>query len=154
MADNRTGIKFLNQGKTAQFFSVITAPRERALFAVIYHYGLRVSEAALLQLEEVDLARRRIILHRVKKGLGGERPLFDNTAQVIQTYLQVRLQVGSALFTGRQGNLKRQPIEGLEDCAKLPALTEGLLRRGYAETDVRKILGENVLRVMAETIGQ
>ena len=47
----------------------------------------------------------------------------------------------------------RFDIDGLEDCAKLPALTEGLLRRGHAEADVRKILGENVLRVMAEVIG-
>lgn len=38
--------------------------------------------------------------------------------------------------------------EGMEDVARLPRLTEELLRRGYAEADVRKILGENVLRVM------
>ena len=30
-------------------------------------------------------------------------------------------------------------------------ITESLLRRGYPESDVRKILGENTLRVMAET---
>jgi membrane dipeptidase len=40
--------------------------------------------------------------------------------------------------------------EGLEDCSKLPKITEALLRRGYSEADVRKILGENTLRVMAE----
>jgi membrane dipeptidase len=37
---------------------------------------------------------------------------------------------------------------GLEDVSKLPALTAELIRRGYAEGDVRKILGENVLRVL------
>jgi membrane dipeptidase len=41
--------------------------------------------------------------------------------------------------------------EGMEDAAKFPKITESLLRRGYAESDVRKILGGNVLRVMAET---
>ncbi len=45
-------------------------------------------------------------------------------------------------------------LDGLEDCARLPALTERLLRRGYGESNVRKILGENVLRVMAEAIGE
>lgn len=39
---------------------------------------------------------------------------------------------------------------GMEDASKFPALTEGLLRRGYSETDVRKILGENTLWVMTE----
>jgi membrane dipeptidase len=41
--------------------------------------------------------------------------------------------------------------EGMEDAAKFPKITESLLRRGYSEPDVRKILGENTLFVMAET---
>jgi membrane dipeptidase len=40
---------------------------------------------------------------------------------------------------------------GMEDVSKFPKITESLLRRGYAESDVRNILGENTLRVMAET---
>jgi membrane dipeptidase len=40
--------------------------------------------------------------------------------------------------------------EGMEDIAKLPNITYELLRRGYSEQDVRKILGENFLRVMSE----
>ena len=39
---------------------------------------------------------------------------------------------------------------GMEDATKLPKITEGLLQKGYSEGDVRKILGENTLRVMAE----
>jgi membrane dipeptidase len=39
---------------------------------------------------------------------------------------------------------------GMEDCSKLPELTEAMLRRGYSEDDIRKILGGNTLRVMAE----
>jgi membrane dipeptidase len=38
--------------------------------------------------------------------------------------------------------------EGMEDCSKLPQITEALLRKGYAEQDIRKILGENTLRLM------
>jgi membrane dipeptidase len=37
---------------------------------------------------------------------------------------------------------------GLEDVSKYPALTAELLRRGWPETDIRKALGLNVLRVM------
>jgi len=36
--------------------------------------------------------------------------------------------------------------EGLEDVSKYPAITEELLRRGYSATDIKKILGENLLR--------
>jgi membrane dipeptidase len=39
---------------------------------------------------------------------------------------------------------------GMEDATKLPKITEALLQRGYSEGDVKKILGENTLRVMAE----
>ena len=41
--------------------------------------------------------------------------------------------------------------EGLEDCSKLPKITEALLRKGYSENDIRKILGENTLRVMEQS---
>lgn len=40
--------------------------------------------------------------------------------------------------------------KGMEDCSKLPKLTEALLRHGYSEQDIRKILGGNTLRVMEE----
>jgi membrane dipeptidase len=38
--------------------------------------------------------------------------------------------------------------EGLEDVSTYPALTAELLRRGYKDEEVKKILGLNVLRVM------
>ncbi len=42
---------------------------------------------------------------------------------------------------------------GLDDCSKMPWITEELLNRGYAPDDVRMILGENVLRVLEEVTG-
>jgi membrane dipeptidase len=39
---------------------------------------------------------------------------------------------------------------GMEDASKLPQITEALLQLGYSEGDVKKILGENTLRFMAE----
>lgn len=39
-------------------------------------------------------------------------------------------------------------IQGLENVSTYPALTAELLRRGYGEEDLKKILGLNVLRVM------
>jgi len=40
--------------------------------------------------------------------------------------------------------------EGLEDASKLPKITEALLRKGYSDEDIRKILGGNTLRIMEQ----
>jgi membrane dipeptidase len=39
---------------------------------------------------------------------------------------------------------------GMEDASKLPKITDALLKKGYSETDVQKILGGNGLRVMEQ----
>jgi membrane dipeptidase len=46
--------------------------------------------------------------------------------------------------------------QGLEDVSKFPALTAELLRRGWSDADVEKVIGLNVLRVMrqAEQVAQ
>jgi membrane dipeptidase len=40
---------------------------------------------------------------------------------------------------------------GMEDATKLPKITDALLKRGYSDADVEKILGGNILRVMEQT---
>src|SRR4029079_8476787 len=40
--------------------------------------------------------------------------------------------------------------EGMKDCTALPQITEALLRKGYSERDIRKILGENTVRLLGE----
>jgi membrane dipeptidase len=40
--------------------------------------------------------------------------------------------------------------QGMEDISKLPTLTYELMKRGYSDTDIKKFLGENLLRVMSE----
>jgi len=40
--------------------------------------------------------------------------------------------------------------EGMDDVSYVPRITQALLDRGYSEADIRKILGENTLRVMEE----
>ena len=37
---------------------------------------------------------------------------------------------------------------GMEDASKLPKITDALLKKGYSDADVEKILGGNILRVM------
>ena len=44
--------------------------------------------------------------------------------------------------------------QGLEDVSKMPNLTAALLKRGYTEADIQKIMGGNFLRVIREVVGQ
>jgi membrane dipeptidase len=39
---------------------------------------------------------------------------------------------------------------GMEDATKLAKITDALLRRGYKDEDVTKILGGNLMRVMEQ----
>ena len=43
-----------------------------------------------------------------------------------------------------------QVVAGLEDVSKYPDLTAELLKRGYTDGEIKKILGLNVLRVMKQ----
>src|SRR5262249_8891030 len=105
--------KYLTQDELQRFFKVITSPRDRALFALIYHYGLRVDEAATLTVEDLDLKNHRIRIRRLKNGIGGEKPLWRHTAKLLRTYLRVRRNVTPYLFTGRQGALQKRQIQSL-----------------------------------------
>lgn len=40
--------------------------------------------------------------------------------------------------------------EGMDDCTHLPQITEALMRKGYSDSDIKKILGGNLLRVMEQ----
>ncbi len=40
--------------------------------------------------------------------------------------------------------------QGMGDCSKVPYITLELLRRGHAESTIKKVLGENTLRLMGE----
>ena len=51
-------------------------------------------------------------------------------------------------FDGIRGT----PI-GLEDVSKMPNITLELVHRGYSKGDIRKILGENHLRVFKDVVG-
>jgi integrase len=71
--------KYLTQDELKRFFAVIDSPRDKALFSLIYHYGLRVGEALMLTVDDVNFKNHRITIRRLKNGLGGEKPLWRQT---------------------------------------------------------------------------
>jgi membrane dipeptidase len=44
------------------------------------------------------------------------------------------------------------PPSGLEDCSKIYVITKGLIERGYHYSTVKKILGENFLRIIKQVL--
>jgi integrase len=105
--------KYLTQDELQRFFKVINSPRDRALFALIYHYGLRVDEAAALTVEDIDLKNHRIRIRRLKNGIGGEKPLWRHTAKLLRAYLRVRRNITPYLFTGRKGAMQKRMMQHL-----------------------------------------
>src|SRR5437899_6304782 len=105
--------RYLTQEQVTRLFKVISSPRDRALFALIYHYGLRVEEATLPTLEDVNLKDLHIRVHRLKHGVSTQKPLWRHNAKLLRSYLRVRQDAGHWLFTGRQGALKKRQIQQL-----------------------------------------
>ncbi len=107
--------RFLSQDEVVAFFAVIGAARDRALFGLIYHYGLRVSEATRLRVKDVDLASGRILIRRAKHGIWSIRPIFASTRALLSAYLPELQQRDpeAALFPGRTGSLQKRRIQQL-----------------------------------------
>lgn len=76
-------------------------------------------------------------------GSGSAR--LENVLQQID-YIKNLVGVDYVALGSDFDGIETTPV-GLEDVTKFPAVTEGLLQRGYSRQDVRKILGENFMRV-------
>jgi membrane dipeptidase len=79
----------------------------------------------------------------------GKAPRVDWTKIVDHIDHAVKLAGADHVGLGSDFDGANMPY-GMEDCSKLPKITEALLRRGYSEPDIRKILGGNTLRVMEQ----
>jgi membrane dipeptidase len=79
----------------------------------------------------------------------GKLPRVDYTKIIEHIDHAVKLAGAEHVGLGSDFDGAMMPF-GMEDATKLPKITEALLQKGYSEADVKKILGENTLRVMTE----
>jgi integrase len=106
--------RYLTQPELQAFFGAIHSPRDRALFTLIYHCGLRVGEVALLSRADLDLERGRVLVRRLKGGRWSEQPLLNTTRALLESHLVSGLQDSSSpLFAGRRGPLGKRQIQSL-----------------------------------------
>jgi membrane dipeptidase len=79
----------------------------------------------------------------------GKLPKVDWTAIVDHIDHAVKIAGADHVGLGSDFDGAVMPI-GMEDVTHLPQITDALLKKGYSESDIRKILGENTLRVLSE----
>jgi membrane dipeptidase len=92
---------------------------------------------------EAELARHFAALR------GAPTPL-----SVLIDHIDHAVRIAGIDHVGLGGDLDGIPFaglpEGIRDVSSYPRITAALLARGYSEAAVRKILGENFLRVLRE----
>jgi len=103
----------MTQTEVRAFLHMIENTRDRALFSLIYLYGLRVGEAVLLDRGDIDFDRGRIVVKRVKNGVWTERPLFSSVRTQLESYFARFGEPAGALFPGRDGSLRKRQIQSL-----------------------------------------
>lgn len=65
---------------------IIEKPSMLCFFSVVYSLGLRLQEALLLQIEDIDSKRRLVHIHRGKGAKDRYVPLPEDTVQIMRTY--------------------------------------------------------------------
>jgi type 1 fimbriae regulatory protein FimB len=91
-------LTFLTQDEVRRLFAVITGVRDRALFPLAYHHGLRASEVSLLQRQDIHDRQGRIYIPRVKGSVSKTYPLQPEDLRRLRAYLRTRQDDSPALF--------------------------------------------------------
>ena len=96
-------ITFLTQDEVRRLFVVITGKRDRALFQLAYHHGLRASEVSLLQRDDVHAKQGRLYIPRVKGSIAKTYPMQPEDLRRIRAYLRTRNDDAPSLFISTRG---------------------------------------------------
>jgi integrase/recombinase XerD len=100
----QTAPKYLTTDEITAFFKVINRLRDRALFRVIYHRGLRAHEPGRLRLCDFQNREGKLHVVRGKGSTGGEFRLVEEEVKALRAY--IRYERGNAagpLFPARNG---------------------------------------------------
>lgn len=90
----------------ASFFAAITSLRDRAIFRLMYHAGLRASEVGTLLMRHWDARTERIHVTRLKGSNSGAHRLNREESRALKAWLKVRGSVPGPIFPSRE----RSPI--------------------------------------------
>lgn len=109
----------------------------------------RAKMAEIQKLYAADDVKRREEIDRLRREAAAAMPRVS--WEKIIEHIDHAVKVAGINHVGLGSDFDGATMpEGMEDVSKLPRITEALLRKGYSEKDVEKILGGNTLRVMEE----
>jgi integrase len=85
-------ILYVTKDEVERFFRAIPEAnvRDRLLFDLIYRFGLRRREAALIELDDLSLANETIWIRRLKRGVSAGYKLHPRTLALLAAYLPLR----------------------------------------------------------------
>ena len=115
MRNNRTKtIKFLTTDELGRLFNCIENKRDKAIFLIAYRHGLRASEVGLLQVNDIDFKKARIIINRLKGSYSGEHPLQSDEIKIVKSHLLSRTRESPVLFTSNRNDpIHRRTLDWL-----------------------------------------
>ncbi len=91
------------------FADTFEGRRDRLIVAVFYHTGLRRSELVQLDIDDVDLGRRQLVVRHAKGGKQRIVPFGEELAKMLESYIAERVprtqarDDGHALFVDSRG---------------------------------------------------
>jgi integrase/recombinase XerD len=145
-------IKFLDQDQLRAFFAAMPseAIRDRLLFALMYRFGMRVSEVVQLPARAIDRKRGEITIAGLKSGLTRTYSLPSDLLKLVKRWKPT----GDTFLHGRQGPLSRvRAYQLFRQYAKAAGIPKGFsphslrhsaavhaLDAGLATEDVRDLL--------------
>jgi integrase len=97
---------YLQLEEVERLFKAITGPRDRAIFRLAYHAGLRASEVGMLELRDYQPRTDRLYVHRLKGSNSGEHHLCREEAKALKAWLKQRGNAPGPIFLSK----KRRPI--------------------------------------------
>jgi membrane dipeptidase len=134
--------------------------RRGGIVMAVFFPGFVVAETAAAMLEMFASWRR------IREELTGDEAAIDRRMAEIEAGLDLDLgTVASvvdhiehiaevagvdAVGLGSDFDGMTMTPHGLEDVSCYPAITDELLRRGWSEANIRKVLGDNMLRVLED----
>lgn len=97
---------FLQLEELERLFKAITSARDRAIFRLAYHAGLRACEVGLLDMRDYQPRVDRIFVHRVKGSNSGDHHLSREESRALRAWLKERGADPGPIFPSR----KHRPI--------------------------------------------
>jgi site-specific recombinase XerD len=102
------------EDEMARFFKVIPSTRDRAIFRLMYHAGLRASEIGMLEVRDWSPRTDRIMVNRLKGSNSGEHHLSREEGRALRAWLKERGMAPGAIFASKKGGpISRQRLDAL-----------------------------------------